>query len=77
MEIAPLKIDIRSPQGNTLEALGLATTLMREAGAAQTEIDRLQTDVFNAQTAAQARKAIEAATREGIVFVDSQTGERA
>lgn len=67
-----MRIDIASPQGNTLFALGIATRLLKEAGATKERIDSLTREVFDARSAVEAREHITKATNGSITFYNSQ-----
>ena len=66
-----MEIDISTPEGNTLTALGIATAMMRKAKRRQNDIDTLQKKVFNANSAKEARDEITKATYGAIIFVNS------
>lgn len=70
-----MKIDIRSPDGNTMAALGIATKLLKAVGAEEQKISSLRLAVFDANNAAEARLAIAAATNGAIEFYDSNEEE--
>lgn len=65
-----MKIDVTSPEGNTLVALGIATRALRRAGASDDDIGKLRHDVMKAVSANDGRidlvlKAIAAAGGPG------------
>lgn len=65
-----MRIDVTSPQGNTLAALGIATHLMRQAQRDAADIDALRNAVMSAKSAKEARAAITEATYGSIEFYD-------
>jgi hypothetical protein len=65
-----MEIDITSPDGNTLVALGHATRLLKAAGADKAEIDGLRKDVMGASSYSEARMLITTATNGAITFYD-------
>lgn len=67
-----MRIDLASPDGNTLVALGYATRLMKATDRDKADIDALRTAVMAARSAVEARDAITAATFGSITFYNSQ-----
>ena len=65
-----MEIDVTSPEGNTLAALGIATRMMRKAGASSQVITALRMSVMGAPNPHAARRAITRATNGAITFVD-------
>lgn len=70
-----MKIDVTSPEGNTLVALGIATRALRRTGASDDDIGKLRHDVMKAVSANEARALIEEATHGAIEFFDPREGE--
>lgn len=52
-----MKINIHSPEGNTMAALGIASRMLREVGRGD-EVPQLTSEVFDASSAQEARAAI-------------------
>jgi hypothetical protein len=71
-----MKIDITSPDGNTLTALGHATRFMRQARLDATDIIALRAAVMTAKTAEEARSAITKATMGCIEFYDPREDDQ-
>lgn len=65
-----MRIDITSPDGNTLAALGIATNLMRQAHRDVADIVALRKAVMSAKSAKEARAAITEATFGCVEFYD-------
>ena len=63
-----MQIDVRSPEGNTLAALGIATRLLRKVGRNE-DADKLVKAVFASGSAKEARDHITTATNGSIEFV--------
>lgn len=70
-----MRINLCSPEGNTLSALGIATRLMREARRDATEIVALRKAVLSAKSAVEARAAITQATFGCIEFYEGEEDE--
>ncbi len=65
-----MRIDVTSPEGNTLTALGIATKLLKESGASKDAIVMLRRSVLGAKDHHSARRAITRATHGAIQFFD-------
>lgn len=63
-----MKIDVRSPEGDTLSALGIASRLLKEVGR-KDDVDKLVKAVFASGSAKEARDHITKATNGSIEFV--------
>ena len=63
-----MKIDVRSPDGNTIVALGHATRLLKQVDR-KSDADALVKAVFSAESAKTARDLITTATNGSIEFV--------
>lgn len=70
-----MRIDITSPDGNTLAALGIATNLLKCSGASKDAIAILRQSVLGARDVHAARRAITRATKGGITFYDPREEE--
>lgn len=66
-----MKIDVRSPEGNTLVALGYATRLLKKVGRNE-DADKLVKAVFASGSAREARDHITTATNGSIEFVGGE-----
>lgn len=66
-----MRIDIASPDGNTLVALGYATRLMKAADRDKADITALVAAVWSASSAVEAREHITKATHGSITFYNS------
>ena len=64
-----MRIDISQPEGNTLQALGIASAFLKKKGKASEAI-KLQRKVFAAGSAEEARDAITNATNGAVTFFD-------
>lgn len=64
-----MKINLSSPEGNTLVALGLARRILKEVDR-KADADKLMKDVMDARSAKAARRLIAEATRGAIEFID-------
>ena len=69
-------IDISSPDGNTLAALGIARRLLKAAGRGDA-VEKLTADVMGAQSYRDALECIERATEGALTFVGWGQDERA
>ena len=69
-----MRIDIATVEGNTTNALTIASRFLMEAGAAPGYILDMKRDVFNAQSAEAARRVIEERTGGGVSFFNSACG---
>lgn len=63
-----MKIDVTSPNGNTVAALSIATRILRQVGADKEEIDALTREVMTAKSVEEARMLITTATNGAIEF---------
>lgn len=62
------KIDVNGPNGNTLTALGIATTVMRQNGFTDKDVEDLRRMVMFADSPDLARGMIEHATKGLVSF---------
>ena len=70
-----MRINLSTPEGNTLAALGIATRLMREAQRDAADIVALRKAVMSAKSAVEARAAITQATYGCIEFYEGEEDE--
>ena len=65
-----VRIDISRPEGNTLQALGIATQILKKKTGDASAAIKLQRKVFSAGSAKEARDAITDATNGAVTFFD-------